>query len=81
MKKELLIATLRDPPNPPAKGIDERRFVGPESFIADLPDEQIDTFDTVVTLLTEKYDQRQENQLMNTLRNMRILAIESQLLN
>ena len=61
MKKELLIATLRDPLNPPAKGIDGQRFVGPQSFIADLPDEQIETFDAVVNLLTVKYDQRQED--------------------
>ena len=58
--KELLIATLRDPPNPLVKGIDGQRFVGLQSFIADLPDEQINTFDAVATLLTAKYDQRQE---------------------
>ena len=58
MKKELLIATLWDLLNPPAKGIDGRRFVGPQSFIADLPDEQIKTFDAVVNLLTAKYDQQ-----------------------
>ena len=57
MKKELLIATLRNPLNPPAKGIDGQRFVSSQSFIADLPDEQIEIFDTVVTLLTVKYDQ------------------------
>ena len=58
MKKKLLIATLRDPLHPPTKEIDGQRFVGLQSFIADLPDEQIKTFDAVVNLLTAKYDHR-----------------------
>ena len=57
----MLIATLRGPLNPPVKGIDGRRFVGPQRFIANLPDEQIEPFDAVVNLLTAKYDQRQED--------------------
>ena len=31
MKKELLIATLKDPARPPAKGMDRRKFVGAQS--------------------------------------------------
>ena len=35
-QKRLLIATLQDPENPPLKGIDGRRFVGSQTYIADL---------------------------------------------
>ena len=61
MKKELLIATLRDLVNQPAKGLDGRSFIGPQSYPADLPDDQIETFDMVVALLVNKYDEKQED--------------------
>ena len=61
-KRGLLIATLRDPADPPAKGVD-----GPDKgslvrrVIADLPNEQIDILDKVVTLLTSKSDEKHED--------------------
>ena len=35
MEIELLIAILKDPARPPAKGMDGRRFVGAQSLLAD----------------------------------------------
>ena len=60
MKKDLLIATLMDPGNLPAKVLDGGRYIGPRSHLADLPDEQVATFDMVAALLVKKYDENHE---------------------
>ena len=41
-KRRLLIAALRDSTNPPASGVDGRRFKGPQTYIADLELDKID---------------------------------------
>ena len=68
-KKRLLIAILWDPSNSPLKGIDGRRFVGPQTYITDLPVEQTDTYDKIVMLLTTKYDQKREEMSAITVAN------------
>lgn len=60
MKRDLLIAILKDPAVAPAKGLDGRRFVGAQSWFADQEEEGIATYQLLVQKLTEKYGDRND---------------------
>ncbi|RPB24203.1 hypothetical protein L211DRAFT_214844 [Terfezia boudieri ATCC MYA-4762] len=44
MKRELLLAILKDPTTPPAKGIDGRKFIGAQSWLAEQEEDDIATY-------------------------------------
>lgn len=55
MKKELLMATWKDPRVPPTKGVDGKKFVGAMTWLADQEEAEIATYALLTTKLTGKF--------------------------